>query len=476
MEMKNGLTGLCQSIATQDDIIPDNTAPMQSAKSLFYNNRYYMVTLQRALLSELYVEHGIVQTMIDQPIEDAFRGQVKLISKQLSDDEIGQLNKYIERNFVYDRLIEAFKWSRLFGGGGVIVNVEGSDPSKPFSREEIKKGTNFDLFSADRWELASTPYTMNPSISNPTGVVKGMNFNFYGEEVNPSRVIIIKGKEAPSLKRLQLQGWGMSEIERLLAPMNKILKNQNVIYELLDEAKIDVYSLQDYQTSLVAGEEESIKERVALTNMLKNYLNALVLDKEDEYHQKQISFSGLSDILKESRLDVASALKMPVTKIFGMAATGFNSGEDDLENYNSMIERDIRTPAKAYLLNLVGLCCRSLFGFEPDDLDVKFSSLRILTDTEMELQRNSLYLRGKDLFILGMMTKQEFYRYLQKNDIITQDLKVKDVDEYYSDYNEYNDKIPDLVTETEDKELAKGATQPFDTVTLRRSALIRDIT
>ena len=82
--------------------------------------------------------------------------------------------------------------------------------------------------------------------------------------------------------------------------------------------------------------------KITLSNMLKSYLNALVMDKEDEYHQKQLSFSGLSEILQECRLDVAAALRMPVTKIFGMATAGMTSGDDDLENYNTMIIRDIR--------------------------------------------------------------------------------------------------------------------------------------
>ena len=481
MELKNGLQNLVEGVMTDENtIFPANgvgdTAPIQDIQSLLYNNRYYMITMQRQLLNELYVEHGIVQTMIDQPVEDAFRGDIAIISKQLSDDDVKTLEKYLFQNDVYLRLIEAYKWARLFGGGGVIVNVDGQDPSEPFDVESVKKGAKLEFYSADRWELSSTPFVLNPSITNPTGAMQGVNFNFYGDEVNPSRVIVVKGKDAPALKRLQLMGWGMSEIERLVAPMNKIIKNQNVIYDLLDEAKIDVYALQDYQTSLVAGEDEAIKKRITLSNMLKSYLNALVMDKEDEYHQKQLSFSGLAEILQECRLDVAAALRMPVTKIFGMATAGMTSGDDDLENYNTMIVRDIRMPARKNILKILGICCRALFGFEPDDLEIEFPSLRILDQQQEELIKNSMYLRGKDLFIIGMMTRGEFYEYLYKNDILRQNLATKTNDDYYSAYNEYGDVVQDLISDAEDKELAKGDKPPFDTVTLRRSTIMRDIT
>ena len=37
-------------------------------------------------------------------------------------------------------------------------------------------------------------------------------------------------------------------------------------------------------------------------NEMKNFNNALVLDKNDEYDQKQITFSGLAEVMKENRI------------------------------------------------------------------------------------------------------------------------------------------------------------------------------
>src|SRR5574343_30614 len=137
--------------------------------------------------------------------------------------------------------MQSFKWARLFGGAGIIVNVLNENPISDFNIDKIKKGSKVDFYVADRWELCENPYVTAPKLNNPTGIASDVNFNYYGSEINPSRVIRVLGKEAPSIQRLQLAGWGMSEVERLVAPMNKYFKNQNVIFELLDEAKIDVY-------------------------------------------------------------------------------------------------------------------------------------------------------------------------------------------------------------------------------------------
>ena len=442
-ELKNGLTSLATSMANEQ-IFPDipamplginptlGTAPIQSANPMFYNNRYYMITNMRTLLNEMYIEHGIIQTMIDQPVEDGFRGGFKIISSELSNDEIIELEKKIEETEAVEKLIEALKWNRLFGGAGVIINVAGEDPRDDFDIEAVGEGREIEFYSADRWELANNPYVLTPTLTPNGQRVKDVNFNYYGIEINPSRVLILRGKPAPSLKRLQLQGWGMSELERLVSPMNKFLKNQNVIYELLDEAKLDVYSIDNYAGSVASGQEEAVKKRIMLTNYMKSYLNALILDAEDKFDQKQMSMAGVSEVLREARYDIASAMKMPVTKIFGMSSAGFNSGDDDIENYNSMIERDVRTPAKNIIKTIVRLLCKATFDYIPEDIDIEFESLRIMKETEEEALRTSKYNRFRDLYINGLITKGEFYDLLNQENVIQQELKIKDDDEYYS--------------------------------------------
>ena len=441
-ELKNGLTSLATSMANEQ-IFPDipamplgvsptlGTAPIQSANPMFYNNRYYMITNMRTLLNEMYIEHGIIQTMIDQPVEDGFRGGLKIISSELSNDEIIELEKKIEETEAVEKLIEALKWNRLFGGAGLIINVAGEDPRDDFDIEAVGEGREIEFYSADRWELANNPYILTPTLT-PNGQRVDVNFNYYGIEINPSRVLILRGKPAPSLKRLQLQGWGMSELERLVSPMNKFLKNQNVIYELLDEAKLDVYSIDNYAGSVASGQEEAVKKRIMLTNYMKSYLNALILDAEDKFDQKQMSMTGVSEVLREARYDIASAMKMPVTKIFGMSSAGFNSGDDDIENYNSMIERDVRTPSKNIIKTIVRLLCKATFDYIPEDIDIEFESLRIMKETEEEALRTSKYNRFRDLYINGLITKGEFYDLLNQENVIQQELRIKGDDEYYS--------------------------------------------
>lgn len=470
IEMHNGLASLAQSLIGGFDSpfpnIPDlpistgNTAPNQSGRPLFYNNRYYLITQQRVLLTELYVEHALVQTLVDLPVEDALlRERPRLTSTELDDDELQELEAEFTKRGIIENIADAFRWCRLFGGAGLIVNELNKDPREPFDVNAIKKNADVEFYVADRWELANTPYINAPQLGNQQGFVDGVNFDYYGTAVNPSRVLIIKGKEAPSLRRQQLSGWGMSEVERLVAPLNKYMKNQNVIYELIDEAKIDVYSLQNYRSAIYAGQEDKVQKAIMWSNAMKNYLNAMILDKEDNFDQKQMNFGGLAEILRESYLDVASAVRMPITKLFGLSASGFNSGEDDIENYNSMIEREVRYKAIKPIVTIGKILCKILFGDYPDDLDVEFPSLRVLKQLEEEQRATSVFSRAQQMYDAGLITQGEWYNMLTKENVIKGELKIKDSDEYKDSYSDFYAPSETETEEVEEEEIPDQTVQ-----------------
>jgi hypothetical protein len=225
-----------------------------------------------------------------------------------------------------------------------------------------------------------------------------------------------------------MRGWGMSELERVVRSINSYLKNQDLIFELLDEAKIDVYQLNGFNTAMLTSQGTRVAEkRVQTANTLKSYLNALVLDTNDKYEQKQLSFSGLSEILNQIRQGVAADLKMPLTKLFGVSAAGFNSGEDDIENYNSMIESEVRSKAKNVVIEVLEVCCQKLFGFVPDDLGIEFKSLRILSAEQEENMKNSKFNRLIEAVANGLATPEQFMIGCNNDDLLPITYTQKDI-------------------------------------------------
>jgi phage-related protein (TIGR01555 family) len=408
-EVKNSLS----------DLVPSNIWDIQQLSNLdtlYTNNRYNPITIQRIVLNYLYQEHGLIQSLIDQPVSDALRGGLEIISGELDGDDIKSVQDYLEQRNVYAIFKEVISWARLFGGSGLIINMH-DDPTKELKLSDIQQDADIEFYAADRWELSS-------------GNRISEFYNFYNIKIHNTRVLTINGKQAPSIIRPQLNGWGMSEVEHVVRELNAYLKHNNVVFELLDEAKIDIWKLVDFNSTLMtSGGTELIRKRIEIVNQQKNYQNAVLLDKEDDFEQKTMTFAGLSEMLREIRIGIATALRMPMTKLFGLSASGFNSGEDDLENYNAMIESEIRDRIRFPLRQLLNIIMQVKFGYIPD-YHFQFKPLRVMDDVQEEQVNTSFQNRMIQLHQSQLMTAPEAIESLQTRKLIPIEVEAASLEDF----------------------------------------------
>lgn len=412
-EIQNGLLDLAGSVGS---ITQQNQIARPDTLNL--NLRNYMISNDQHLLSALYVEQGLIQTIVKQPIDDAYREPIIIQTGQLDDEQIKQVSKHFYDN-MFDQYIEARKWGRLFGGAGLVIN-DNDDYAQEFNINKINSKTPIEFYPANRWELNyqasgqinGGAYTrLLPSSDNP--------YDYYGLKLHKSRVLRIVGEEAPPLLRLQLMGWGMSIVEKLVQPLNTYVKTRDVMYEVIDEAKIDVFQIDGYNSALLNDDGTSkIAKRIQAANMIKSYLNALTMDINDKYEQKTQTFSGLAEVNQEGRMDLACAFRMPLTKLFGVSSAGFNSGEDDLENYNAMVESEIRSKDKKNLITLLEIACMKVFGFVPDDLTIDFVPLRYLDAEQEENVKNAKMTRIQQAKEMGLIDDGQAIEAINKADLL----------------------------------------------------------
>jgi phage-related protein (TIGR01555 family) len=396
-------------------------AELSQANTTMWNNRYSSVTMNRSLMSQLYLEHGVIQVLIDQPVDDAFRGGIQIKCPELSADDLKELHMELAGLDILTTYAQALKWMRLFGGAGIIINAD-QDTAKPLNLKAITPDTPLEFYAADRWELNYSPEGSAALDQFKTN--RGDRpFNYYGHVLHKSNVIKLNGKIAPSLIRGQFGGWGVSEIERILRSWNQYVKHQDVSFELLDEAKVDVFKIQGFNSAVASknGAELTAK-RISIAAQVKNYQNALVVDKEDDYEQKQIQYGGLADILKEIRIQLACDVRMPMTKLFGISAAGFNSGEDDIENYNAMIESEIRGKCKAGLILMLKVLCQKMFQHIPDSLDFDFKPLRMMTSAEESSLKDARLARTIQAQQAGLMTVEKAVEQLNSEQVFPVEL------------------------------------------------------
>lgn len=383
---------------------------IDSSTTAFENLRWYLVSNFRQLLSELFVEIGLVQAICIIPVQDALRGGVMFKTKQLDEDQQKQLVLTMKREADLDVAMWGAVWNRLFGGAGLLILVDDQDPELPLNLKAITKDTTVNFRAVDMWELFWDK--QNSEGYDPTTQQEDFEFyDYYSENVHKSRVMRMKGIEAPSFTRPRLRGWGVSVVEALIRSMNQYLKATNLSFEVLDEFKLDVYKIKNMVNTLLSPNgTQKIKERVTMANWQKNYQNALVMDSEDDFDHKQLSFAGLGEAMAGIRMQVAADMRMPQIKLFGQSFSGGlgNSAQDEMENYNSMVEGEVRGKLEFHILQMAQIRCQQLFGFIPDDLELEWKPLRELTATDQETVKTGKFTRALQAYQAGTITIQEY--------------------------------------------------------------------
>lgn len=390
---------------------------LSQVDTIFLNMRYYLISNMRQPLSEAYAELGLVKTVCDVPVEDAFRGGFQFHSKELSPEEVEELQYTIETEDDLAKMKYREIWNRLFGGAGLVI-VTDQDPEEPLVVERMKEGDKLAFKDADMWELFWDKQNVEGD-GEPMDSPGSEYYHYYGHKIHKSRVLITKGIRAPSFIRPRLRGWGLSQVEILVRSINQYLKANDLTFEVLDEFKVDIYKIKNLTETLQTAEGvAAVQHRIKVANMEKNFMNAITMDADDDFLQKELSFQGLSDVMVGIRMQVASDLRMPLTKVFGISAQGFSSGEDDIENYNAMVESSVRQPCKRDLITLGKLRCQQLFGYAPDDLTGIFQPLRILSSEQQENVKGAVHGRIVATFTAGLMSQKEAKDAINKEKLI----------------------------------------------------------
>lgn len=405
-------------------------APQQvsDTTTIFDNLRWYFISNFRQVLSQAYCEIGLIKTIVDVPVDDGLRGGVTIQSRQLDELQIDRLKTFVDRNDDLNKMGYAAKWTRLFGGGGVLVIVGDQDPEEPLDIKAIGPQSQIEFRAVDMWELFWDQ--MNVSLyesyePNPIPVEFEF-YDYYSHQVHRSRVFAMKGMEAPSFVRPRFRGWGISVVEMLVRSINQYLKGTDLMFEVLDEFKVDVYKIKNLTDTLMnPNGTTQVQQRIQLANWQKNFQNALVMDGEDDWDHKQLSFDGLDTALTGIRKQVAADMRMPVSKLFGASDANVSIGtadQNDMENYNSMVENEVRAKLKFDILRMLEIRCQQLFGFIPTDLSIDFEPLHVLTAEEEEKVKDSKWKRIKEARELGELNAQEFRDACNKGNLF--DLKL----------------------------------------------------
>lgn len=266
-----------------------------------------------------YKTSWLAQRAVDLPVDDAtskwrkWHGDAaKVDAVEIKEEALG----------LRSAVAEAAKKARIYGGAAIFISTNSSTLSAPIHpSEKIKFLTVFDktkIKLPSDFKKASLRNGATPEF-----------FEIENELVHASRLAIFKGKHCPDDPV-----FGRSELGSAWEAIRNSDSVSANIATLVYEAKIDVFKIPD----LLAQADASLVKRLQLAQHGKSIVNAIAIDAEESYEQKQINFGGLNDILKTTYQLTSGSVGIPASKLLGQSVGGLNAvGDNEIRDYYDLL-------------------------------------------------------------------------------------------------------------------------------------------
>lgn len=356
-------------------------------------NRFTITSMNDYLEMEAaYYDNWIAAAVIDNPVEDATREWRTFSGKYAAD-----IHNAEKRYEVMERTQDAFTWAGVYGGAGLLL-VTDQDFGSELDLSKIKKGSLKRLVYLDRTMISPSAYNHTDPTAENYMRAETYRINGGSQNVHHSHFILAPGSPLPPRLRMLNNGWDDSILRRCMEDLKDSAAAKSGVASLIQEANVDVISRQNLGTDLSSGDmDQEITNRFINFGMLKSMFRLALLDANETYDRKQISFGGLGEILSVLMEWTAGAAKQPMTRMFGVQSKGLgDSGEGDTRNYYNRIRGDQEKKYRKFLNRIDEVLIRSTLGEMPDDLNYEFNPLDIPSESEVK-DRNLAEAQTDDL-------------------------------------------------------------------------------
>lgn len=333
---------------------------------------YHLQLLDAGTLNTAYRSAPIARKIVDIPADDATR---EWRAWQATEEQISAIEAEERRLGLPQKVNQAIKLARLHCGSAIYLGTGDTDTAQPLDPGRIRQGGLEYLAVIPHGRVAAQSLQRDPRLP---GYGEPSMYTLESVPVHPSRLAIFHGAKLPD-PDINGTGWGDSALQGVLDAVKASDSVAANILSMTFESKIDIVKIPKFMESLQTYGKEyetSFLERLRLMAIGKGINGMAVMDGDEDYQQKQISFASLPDVWDRFMIATAAAADIPVTRLWGRSAAGMNAtGEGDDRNYlakiRAMQEGDI-SPAMA---NLDECLIRSALGARPPEVHFNWRPL-----------------------------------------------------------------------------------------------------
>ena len=425
-------------------------------------------------LNILFRDNWIAKAIIEKPANEMLKNGFE-IQTELDPDKVDKIMRYWTSTKTRDKFIECLKWARLYGGCILVPMIEGQDDmSKPLDYDEIMPDSYKGCFNVDRWCGVSPSAELVEDIDDPdfgTPKYYDVSNNLGGKtiRIHHSRIIKMIGRKLPYWEELAENYWGASELEHVYTELKKRDDTSANISFLIFLANIRVLSMEGLGQMITMGDQEALNkvfQTMQAMNRLMCNTGTLALDKDDSFTTQQYSFTGINDVYESFMLDISGAAEIPIDKLFGRSPTGFDTGEETLQNYYDTIQEKQESYVRGPLEKIIKIITMSAVGEIPDDMEIVFSPIRRPSAKEMADIAQTYSQPVLDAYSAGIFGKGTVLRELKQQSKITgiwtniTDKMIEDADKEDEEKQKQEQERQDNLESGVDKLLNKGNQNP----------------
>lgn len=348
------------------------------------------VSRLQQLMEWAYRGSWIVGAAVDVVADDMTRAGITMNS-DTPPDQLEELTTAANDLDMWQSLNATIKWSRLYGGGLLVMLIDGQDMATPLQIDRIAPGQLKGFVVLDRWMVQQSFQHLvqeyGPEFGMPVfyDVIATAPF-MPRMRIHHSRIVRMDGVTLPFRQRLTENGWGMSVIERLYDRLVAFDSGTMGAAQLLYKAFLRTYKVKDYRRLVSIGGEhlEGFHRSLELMRMLQSNEGLTVIDLEDEFETHEYGFGGVADTLLMLGQQISGALGIPLVRLFGQSPQGMNAtGDSDWRNYETMVNSAQESRLRRPLTTIYQVLWRSALGVPPPPTwDYKFNPLSQLNEME----------------------------------------------------------------------------------------------
>jgi phage-related protein (TIGR01555 family) len=373
-----------QTPARVFDSLANLTARLGVSGDKGFADTYVYNALQPQELDAAYRTSWLARKIIDIPPFDMTR---EWRNWQAEGSQIEAIENEEKRLQLAQKTRKGMTWGRLYGGAALVMGVkDGNQPNEPLEPDRVKAG-GFQYLHAVSMNKISVGEVESDPLSTNYGAPKFYRLSgaMVGEvEIHWSRVIRFCGAELPDTISEVNNSWGDSVWTSVRdAVRNADLSSMGIV-SLLHEAKVDVINIPNLMDLLSNPEyEQRLLRRLLFAQTAKSINNTLLLDKEEVWSRKEVTFSGVVEVLRVFLAVAAGAADIPATRLLGKSPDGMNAtGDNDLRNYYDMLSARQNLEMWPALAPLDEVLIRSALGSRPAGIYFESAPLWQMTPAE----------------------------------------------------------------------------------------------